>query len=203
MYLNALPDIFMYGIKEKVALQNVFAPKNNVRNLNAATAVLGLFSFLQIDYFSILFQIDSLYQEAALKFVHLALSCCHEKRKGRPKMSTTLAELNDIERMVAVAHGREPEESILSTGNMTKENVLSRDDFKCTFWCLTNLQKRKRNKFYSANSMSYVNYWEVIIDVISHWVNLCHVLISIVVSGFDLQFVQNGHESLPLSLFYL
>ena len=62
------------------------------------------------------FKIEPLHKEAALKFVDLALSCCHEKRRGRPKMADTLAELNEIERMVAVAHGREPEEAVPSTG---------------------------------------------------------------------------------------
>ena len=61
-------------------------------------------------------QIDNLYNEAALKFVRLALACCHEKRKERPKMADTLAELNEIERMVAVADGREPEESVPASG---------------------------------------------------------------------------------------
>ena len=64
-------------------------------------------------------QIAALFEEAALKFVRLALACCHEKRRERPKMSDTLAQLNEIERMVAVANGREPEESLPPPVGMT------------------------------------------------------------------------------------
>ena len=63
-------------------------------------------------------QIPPLHEEAALKFVRLALSCCHEKRKERPKMAVTLSELNDLDRTVAVASGREPEDSMPSFGRL-------------------------------------------------------------------------------------
>jgi len=46
-------------------------------------------------------QIKWLNRGLALRYVRLALKCCHEKRNKRPKMADTLAELEDIDQALA------------------------------------------------------------------------------------------------------
>ncbi|CAK8690318.1 unnamed protein product [Clavelina lepadiformis] len=67
-------------------------------------------------------QIAKLPPEIALRFVKLSLSCCHEKRKERPKMADTLSILEQINRSLSTSCGKELDDFLppLTDGGSTQ-----------------------------------------------------------------------------------